>query len=103
MHQEAGEIPGQASEWKQLLDHGVVVWYEAKDASRRRVCSPWERQQEHIGSLSPLAHCFKRGQNQVTTRKPGIEGRNLEITRRSHLIERRRHKSGKNLAIAKNK
>jgi len=103
MHQEAGEIPDQVSEWKQLLDHGVVVWYEAKDPPPRWVCAPRERQQEHIRSLPPLAHCFKRGQNQVTTGKTRIKGRDLKVSCRSHLIEGRWHKPGENLAIAENK
>src|ERR1700677_1476047 len=72
--QEGGQVAQEITKGEEGIDHGVIVGNEMKSAAPGWVRVPWKREQQHVGSLAPRTHSRQRWQEQITTRKTGVEG-----------------------------
>ena len=81
--QESSEVTQNIPKWKQVIDDCVVVRNEMENASPGWIGTPWQRQQQDIGSLPPGTHGLKRRQEQIASWKARIEGRDVEVVLRT--------------------
>ncbi len=60
--QKGSQIAEEIAEGKELVDDGVVVGNEMKDAARPGIGAPRQRHEQHVGSLPARTHGLERGQ-----------------------------------------
>ncbi len=98
--QEGSQVSKEVTKGEECTDHGVIVGNEMEDAAPGWIRVPWQREQQHVGSLAPCTHGRQRRQEQIATRKTRVKGGYLSMIRQTHLVKPGRNKTCQDLTVA---
>src|ERR1700722_11993435 len=58
--QKGSQVSEEVTKGEERFDYGVIIGDEMKDAAPGRIRVPWQREQQHVGSLTARAHFRQR-------------------------------------------